>query len=249
MRRILLLLVLGCVAATAAAGDSGPAAVTSALERMAPDAKVTQLGKAPLPGFYQALVGGRMVYVSADGNWIIDGRLYDADKRMDMTEASMRDVRREALAALPDSKRIIYAPEHPTYTVTVFTDPDCGFCRAFHRHIKAFNAEGIAVEYVFWPRSGLESYPSGKPTPTYLKAASVWCAEDRKTALSGAMAGKDVPQAECTNPVAEEYRLGKRIGIDGTPSVVAADGTLLGGYMTPEKLLAALKKNAKQSRK
>lgn len=247
MRRMLLCLVLMGFAATAAAATSGPDAVKAALKRMAPGATVGDVAEAPLPGFYQAMVGGRMVYVSADGNWIMDGKLYDAAKRVDLTEDSMRDVRRAALAKVPESKRIVYAPDHPAYTVTVFTDLDCGFCRAFHRHIKAFNAEGIAVEYLFWPRTGIKAYPSGKPTDSYLKAVSVWCADDRKAAFDAAKAGKDIPRADCSNPVADQYHLGERIGIDGTPTVIAADGTLLGGYMTPKQLLTALKLNAKHA--
>ncbi len=235
-----------CLAATATAAD-GPDAVKSALQRVAPGVQIGHVEKAPLPGYYQAMVGGRLVYVSADGRWVMDGKLYDADQRVNVTEDSMRTVRRDALAKLPDSDRIVYAPAHPKYTVTVFTDLDCGFCRAFHRHIKAFNDEGIAVEYLFWPRTGIKAYPSGKPTSSYLKAVSVWCADDRKAAFDAAKAGKDVPQAACTNPVADEYHLGERIGIDGTPTVIAADGTLLGGYMTPKQLLTALKLNAKHS--
>ena len=247
MRRIMLCLAFMGLTATAAAG-TGPAAVKAALKRMAPGATVADVAKAPLPGFYQALVGGRMVYVSADGNWIMDGKLYDADRRVNLTESSMRQVRRQALARVPAARRIIYAPDHPDYTVTVFTDLDCSFCRAFHRHIKAINAEGIAVEYLLWPRTGIKAHPSGRPTPSYLKAVSVWCADDRKAAFDAAKAGKAVPAAgDCTNPVADEYHLGERIGISGTPTVIAADGSILGGYMTPQQLLTALKLNAKHS--
>lgn len=245
MRRTLLCLALGCLALTATAAETGPDAVKAALERMAPGAEVADIAKAPLPGFYQALVGGRMVYVSADGGWIMDGSLYNAEQRLNVTESSMAEVRRDALSKVPDSRRIIFAPQHPRYTVTVFTDLDCSFCRAFHHHMKQFNDEGIAVEYLFWPRSGIKAYPSGKPTSSYLKAVSVWCSKDRKTAFTEAKNGKDIASADCSNPVADEYHLGERIGIDGTPTVVAADGKILGGYMTPAQLLTALKLDAK----
>ena len=152
----------------------------------------------------------------------------------------MKQVRRQALAKLPMSERIVFAPEHPKYTVTVFTDIDCAYCRALHKHIAQFNRDGIAVDYVFWPRTGIKAVPSGKPTSSYLKAVSVWCASDRKTAFTEAKEGHDPKPATCPNPVADEFHLGERIGIDGTPTIIAADGTVLGGYVTPSQLLQML---------
>lgn len=242
LRRMVWLLVLMAVALPVMAATNGPAAVTAALKHMAPGAKVTHVQKAPLPGFYQAMVGGQMVYVSADGRWIMTGQLFNARQRSNLTEASMRVVRREALATVPTSRRVIFAPPHPKYTVTVFTDLDCAYCRAFHHHIKEINAEGIAVQYLFWPRSGVHAYPSGKPTPSYLKAVSVWCSKDRKAAFTAAKNGKAIPARSCPNPVADEFRLGQSIGVNGTPTIVASDGSVLGGYVPPKQLLSMLKR-------
>lgn len=222
------------------AANGGPAAVKAALERMAPGVEIGDISKAPMPGFYQALVGGRMVYVSADGTWIMDGKLYNADKRVDLSERSMRAVRRATLAKVHKSAFITFAPAHPKYTITVFTDLDCGYCRVLHKHMDQINAEGIAVRYLAWPRSGIKAVPSGRPTASYVKAVSVWCADNRKQAFTAAIGGAPVANADCTNPVASEYRLGEHLGVNGTPTIIAADGTVLGGYLAPKQLLQAL---------
>ena len=119
--------------------------------------------------------------------------------RANLTEARMHAIRREALATIPASDRLIYAPPHPKYTMTVFTDIDCAYCRVFHQHIAQYNAEGIAVQYLFWPRNGIKAVPSGRDTPSYVKAVSVWCAKDRKKAFTDAKLGQrnargDMPQ-------------------------------------------------------
>jgi protein-disulfide isomerase len=44
--------------------------------------------------------------------------------------------------------------------------------------------------------------------------------------------------------IAKHYVLGQQLGIPGTPMIVMGDGTSLGGYMAPEKLLAALEEHA-----
>jgi thiol:disulfide interchange protein DsbC len=241
IRSLLSVVFSLAVAGTAWATDAaGPPAVRAALLQLAPHADVSHIAKAPLPGFYQALVSGRLVYVSADGTYVMDGRLLDAHALRDLTADSMDTIRRDALAAVPAAHRIVFAPPHPKYTVTVFTDLDCAYCRALHEHIAPFNKDGIAVEYLFWPREGLVKVPSGRPTESYTKSVSVWCSADRKAEFTAAKAGKKIPAATCPNPVADEFHLGERIGVTGTPTIIAADGSILGGYLTPDQLLHAL---------
>ncbi len=128
----------------------------------------------------------------------------------------------------------MFAPSgKPKYKVTVFTDIDCGYCRKLHSHIAELNQRGVEVDYLFFPRTGLN-------TPSYDKAVSVWCAKDRKAAFTAAKAGKDPAPAKCDNPVADQYKLGAQVGVDGTPTILAADGTKIGGYLAPDQLVAKL---------
>ena len=128
-----------------------------------------------------------------------------------------------------------FAPEHPKHTVTVFTDVDCPYCRQFHKQIAAYNAAGIAVNYVLFP---LDIHPGADK-----KAEAVWCSADRKAAYTAAMNGQDPGKATCKNsPVAETKALSLSIGIDSTPTVLAEDGTHVNGsvVMNPDQLLAEL---------
>jgi thiol:disulfide interchange protein DsbC len=240
---IVALALFAGVIANASAGTEGHASqvVHKALAGLAPGATISHVGPAPVPGFYQALVQGSMVYVSADGTYVMAGTLYDAPAQRNLTRRRMDTVRRETLAAVPASDYLTYAPAHPKFTVTVFTDIDCGYCRVFHQQMAAYNAEGIAVHYLFWPRSGIKAVPSGRETPSYVKAVSVWCAQDRKKAFDQAKVGATVPVAKCPNPIAREYRLGERIGVDATPTIIAGDGSVVGGYLSPSQLLHALR--------
>ena len=216
--------------------------VRAAVTGLAPEAQVESVEIAPLPGFYQVIASGQLLYVSADGRYVINGDVLDLKARQNVTEAAWAKFRKRELAQVPTSERIVYAPKNPRYTVTVFTDVNCGFCRELHKHIAAFNAAGIAVEYLAWPREGVTT-TSGRPTPTYTEMVSVWCANDRKAAFNDAMQGHS-KTATCTNPVKDEFELGKRLGVGGTPSVIGPDGRVLGGYLTPEQLLAALRKGS-----
>jgi len=144
-------------------------------------------------------------------------------------------VRRALLAQIPRGDRIVFAPANPKYRVTVFTDVECGFCRRLHSQIAEYNRLGIAVEYVAFPRMGLGS-------EDYRTMVSVWCASDRRKALTDAKNGKPVPRKNCTNPVAIHYDIGQRIGLTGTPLIVTEGGGIISGYLAPRDLLERLRK-------
>ena len=225
--------------ATQGVSPAVKAMVSSAISKLSAAAEVDSVQSSPLPGFYQVIASGRLFYVSADGRYVINGELFDLSSMHNASEDAWATYRRKVLAEVPASERIVFAPAHPRYTISVFTDVTCPFCEQLHKHMAAFNAAGIAVEYLAWPREGLTT-TSGKPTSTYTKMVSVWCAKDRKAALSAAMTG-NVASATCANPVKDQFQLGVKLGINGTPSLIGPDGHMLGGYLTPEQLLTALR--------
>lgn len=226
-------LALVGVAAHAASAPSQDA-VRAAVMKLAPKATIDAIEPAPMEGFQQVLMGGQLVYVSNDGRYLMQGGLYDATNKTDLTDQRLGKARTSKLAAIPASQHLVFAPSSaPKYKITVFTDLDCGYCRKLHSEMAEYNAKGIEVDYLFFPRSGLN-------TPSYDKAVSVWCAKDRNAAFTAAKAGAEPSPLKCDNPIASQFQLGVDLGVDGTPAIYAADGTKLGGYLPPDQMLARL---------
>ncbi|MEO5623341.1 MAG: DsbC family protein [Dokdonella sp.] len=218
------------------AAESTPAdtAARKALLELVPKAKIEAVEPAPLAGYRQVIVGGQMVYISDDGKYLLQGALLDTQTHRDLTAARLAVESKRKVDAVPLAKRIVFAPSgKPKFVVTVFTDLDCGYCRKLHSEMAGYNKLGIEVDYLFFPRTGIGS-------PSYDKAVSVWCAKDRNAAFTAAKAGVDPAPLKCANPVAEEFALGSQVGVDGTPTIFAPDGTKLGGYLPPDQLLSKL---------
>ena len=246
------LLLLGCLAwagqvvAAAPAPVVGPTITPAAVQmvqqsiaRLSSKVVVDSIQPARLPGFYEVIASGQMVYISTDGKYMMHGDVVDLSRRQNLSDEAWAAFRKRALAQVPESQRVIFAPAQPRYTVTVFTDVNCGFCRALHEHIAALNKAGIAVEYLAWPREGVTT-TAGNLTPTYKEMVSVWCAKDRKAALTAATKGRAPAATTCANPVQQQFDLGVKLGVSGTPTIVGPDGRILGGYVTPDQLLQAL---------
>ncbi|MFK2877262.1 DsbC family protein [Rhodanobacter hydrolyticus] len=247
--------VSGFVLTACAAGNSAAATtlgsgvdasavqvVQRALAKLAPGVQVDVVNRAPLPGFYQVIASGQLLYVSADGKYLMNGELVDLDAKKSVNDAAWAAFRKAELAKVPAAARIEYAPANPKYRITVFTDVTCPYCRVLHEHMAELNQAGIAVDYMAWPRSGVED-ETGRPTETYKAMVSAWCATDPKAALDGAFAGREPKPASCVNPVQQEFDLGMRLGVNGTPAIFTASGRQIGGYLTPLQLLQALQKD------
>jgi thiol:disulfide interchange protein DsbC len=88
------------------------------------------------------------------------------------------------------------------------------------------------VRYLFFPRSGPD-------TDSWYRAEAVWCAKDRKRALTRAKLDEPIEMKKCgETPVARDYALGHALGVTGTPGVVLETGELLPGYAAPADMLA-----------
>lgn len=207
--------------------------------RLVPD----RVAPAAIAGFQEAIVNGQTLYFSDDGRYMLQGSVYDLKEKRDIGRDGLSALRREELAKIPVSDRIVFAPVGPAkHTVAVFTDIECGYCRKLHSQIAQYNKLGIAVQYLAFPRAGLGS-------PDALVMESVWCSDDRRKALTDAKNGQSIAPKRCDNPVATEYKLGQRLGLQGTPMIVDIDGEVLPGYMDPPAMLEALDKLAAERTK
>ena len=198
--------------------------------------EASDLRDSALDGFYEINVGSKVAYISTDGQFLVEGELYDLESNENLTENSRARVRVDLLAGVDPAQMIVFSPNgRPVeHTITIFTDIDCGYCRQFHREIDQVTALGVEVHYLFYPRTG-------PATDSWSKAEKVWCAADRNTALTNAKLGGQVPELTCAiNPVSAHYDLGHQVGVTGTPSVYTAGGMHIGGYLPPQQLLDTL---------
>ena len=213
------------------AGDYS--AVRSAIHILAPHLEIKSIQPAPIPGMVEVILGGQIVYISEDGRYLIEGVVFDIENRRDLTEERRSTLRKEAMDEVNPDEMIVFAAENPRHTITVFTDIDCGYCRKLHGDIDKYNEKGISVQYLFFPRAGLGSH-------SYEKAVSVYCADDSQTALTFAKLGQEPEPKQCDNPVSEHMKLGRMAGVNGTPAIVTADGSLVAGYLPPDAMAARL---------
>jgi thiol:disulfide interchange protein DsbC len=198
-------------------------------------ARPEELRATAIPNVYEYTRGTDIAYVTADGKYAFTGDLVDLGTNVNITEQHRRELRAKAIAAFPESEMLVFGPKDPKYTVTVFTDVDCPYCRKLHSQMAEYNRLGIRVRYLLYPRTG----PN---TTAWTKAEQVWCSTDRNSALTRAKLGEELKAKPCAgNPVARSYALGQDFALEGTPAIVMANGEMLPGYVPPDVLAQHLK--------
>jgi len=214
---------------------SGVQKVRQNLAEMLPGLTLGDINPTPAAGLYEVMVGQRIIYVTEDGRYLVQGSLIDLKEKKNLTEPRLNSIKASAVAAVGEDNMVIFGPQDAKHTITVFTDIDCGYCRKLHSEMAGYNDEGIRIRYLFYPRAGLNS-------SSYRKAVTVWCSDDRKDAMTQSKSGVTLDEKSCANPVSNHLELGEQLGVSGTPAMVLESGEMIPGYVPPKRLSALLEK-------
>ena len=233
MKKFLLILLpfLGILFASSVSASEKE--IRSTLQALDPNTPIQSIKLSKIAGLYEVVIGSEVYYATADGRYIFNGDIFDASTRENLTSLTRGKIALGVLDKVGESGMIIYEPKKVRSTITVFTDVDCPYCRKFHEDMPQHLANGIRVRYVMFPLRGLNS-------DVYRKEVSVWCSKNRKKAFDDAKAGKSLKQAECANPIADNYILAQKLGVNSTPTLMTDKGVLIPGYMPPAHLAARL---------
>jgi thiol:disulfide interchange protein DsbC len=219
-------------AANSAAAKADPRAI---IVKKVDGIRLEDVRMSPVSGVYEVTKDADISYLSSDGRYAILGDLIDLDTDANISENRRRGIRARMLETVPESEMLVFSPKDPKYTITVFTDIDCGYCRRLHSQIAEYNRLGIRVRYMFFPRTGPD-------TESWHKAEAVWCSSNRNEALTRAKNGENLKAPNCPAEIVKrDYELGTKLNVTGTPAIFLASGEMLPGYAPPNELVNYLK--------
>lgn len=201
--------------------------------------QIDSIKHSKMPGVVEVLTDQGLFYASADGSYLLHGKLYGLNSGVsNLTEESLAQVRIEGMGKYADAM-IVYPAKNEKHIVTVFTDITCGYCRKMHEQMDDYNDKGITVRYLAYPRAGVKDR-SGSYSQGFKDLRSIWCHEDPQMALTKAKAGSSVAARICEMPIEEEFDFGRQVGVTGTPAIMLSNGMMVPGYQDPSKLFTLL---------
>lgn len=208
------------------------------LEMMLPQSvEILSVEEADIFGYFEVhFKNTEPLYISKDGKYLFTGDIYEITNEglINRSETRRNFLRKTAINQLDKSEFITFQPKNVLHSVFVFTDVDCGYCRQFHKQITDYLELGIQINYLAFPREGLDSN-------SFNKTVSAWCSSEPNKAITELKLGYEIEEKNCpNNPVEKHFNLGNSLGVSGTPSIITSGGRLIPGYLPPKDLIELL---------
>jgi thiol:disulfide interchange protein DsbC len=228
--------VLAALSLVAIPAHAQEAAIRKNLaERLSRLGTVDEVTKTPMAGLYEVRVGDDLYYTDAEANFLLQGPLVDTKSMRNLTEERLNKLNAIDFAQLPLKDAFTIVRGDGKRKIAVFEDPNCPYCKRFERDLQ--KVDNVTVYMFLYPILGPDSTE---------KSRHLWCAKDKGRAWQDWMVRDvPVPQATCdTAALTRNLEFGKKHHVSGTPTLLFADGTRVGGALPAaqvEKQLANVK--------
>ncbi len=203
-------------------------------ERLPSLPAIDEVQKTPMAGLFEVRVNGNEIfYTDSTGSFLLQGSLIDAKARRNLTEERTEKLNRVAFDSLPIKDAVTIVRGNGKRKLAVFEDPNCGYCKRFERDLQQVN--DVTIHLFLLPILSADSAEKSK---------NVWCAADKAKAWSDMMVtGKNLPNANCdTAAIARNLEFGRKYRINGTPTLIFADGSRVAGALTAPQVEQNLSK-------
>ena len=234
-RAVIALMVLTMATACAETPQEGK--IKKQIEQnMGDNIKVDSVKKSPYAGLYEVQANGSIFYTDAKAQFVFIGNIFDAKNRKNLTKERVDEINKIAFSDLPLDMAMKRVKGDGKRVIAVFSDPNCGHCKRLEANLK--EVDNVTIYTFMFNILSPDSATKGR---------NVWCADNRNQVWEDWMlTGKtpSAPEKACEDPGGKVYELGKKLHIDGTPTIFFSDGSRIAGAIeakTFEEKFATLK--------
>ena len=208
-------------------------------ERIPQFKNIDEVTRTPMPGLFEVRINGlEIFYTDAEGNFLVQGSLFDTRQRRNLTEERVDKLSAISFDLLPVKDAFTIVRGNGKRKLAVFEDPNCGYCKRFERDLQ--KVDNVTIHMFLYPILGPESLE---------KSRQIWCSKDVAKAWVDYMVrdqapGQTVTPACDVAALTRNVEFGRKYKINGTPTLLFADGSRVPGAISSaqvEKYLGASK--------
>ena len=204
------------------------AAIMKSVQTHFPDTEIESLRKAPFLGLYEVVVDGELFYTDKNAEHFFFGHVIDTKTRTSLTNQRLEEImqaRRIPLDSLPLEFAIKTVKGNGERTLAIFTDPHCPYCKKLEQDLA--NVTDITIYTLLYPVLNGSAQ----------RATEIWCSDDRLKAWDDFMLRDIEPTGkDCETPISTLIQAGQKNKVKGTPTLIFADGTFVGGLIPAEQI-------------
>jgi thiol:disulfide interchange protein DsbC len=213
-----------------------PALADEASVKKAVEAKlgsrVTSVTKTSYLGLYEVYADGQIIYTDDKVSALMIGALIDGKTMKNITDERMQKLTAIKFSDLPLELAVKQVRGDGKRAFATFEDPNCGYCKKLAKDIAKLDNVTI---YTFL-------YPILSPD-SLEKSKQIWCSADKAKAWNDWMVeGKALTgKSDCdTTAVQKTVETGRKLAINGTPTIFFSDGERIPGAVPIAKIEAKL---------
>ena len=221
---VMVLVLVSAASVVSAASPGSPASETemeARLKELYPSTRITAVRPSEVSGLYEVTMGRSVAFTDPTGRYFVFGHLFDMKEQKDLTAQRLSDINRIDFAQLPLQDAIKTVRGDGSRKLAVFSDPDCPYCKGFEGELAKL--DNVTVYTFLYPLESLHPEAKGK-------SERIWCASNRAKAWSEFMTMGKLPNGpKCATPIERISQLAGSLGINGTPTLILQDGSLIPG--------------------
>lgn len=222
--------ILALFSLTASLSFANVDSVRENIKKQYPNLKVSNIQKTEMPGLYSANLDQQIIYVGEDGQHMFVGSMIRLKDQKNLTKDLVLGQNSIDWNQLPLKDAIKTVKGSGQHVLAVFSDPNCPYCKQLEPELDKLKDVTI---YTF-------IYPL-KPQ-SIVVSRQVWCAPNQSYSWKKLIQqGVRPTVASCANPIDRNLELGKRLGFNGTPTLIFANGFKLVGARSAEEIQAVWK--------
>lgn len=194
--------------------------------------KVSGVTKTAYLGLYEVYADGQIIYTDEKVSALLIGTLIDGKSMKNVTDERMQKLTAIKFSDLPLELAVKQVRGDGKRAFATFEDPNCGYCKKLAKDMAKLDNVTI---YTFL-------YPILSPD-SLEKSKQIWCSADKAKAWNDWMVDGKAPsgKSDCdTTAVQKTVEAGRKLAINGTPTIFFSDGERVPGAVPVAKIEAKL---------
>jgi thiol:disulfide interchange protein DsbC len=190
--------------------------------------KVTSVTKTTYFGLYEVYIDGQILYTDDKVSALLIGNLVDGKTMKNVTEERMQKLNAIKFSELPLDLAVKQVRGDGKRVFATFEDPNCGYCKKLAKDL--VKLDNVTIYTFLYPILSPDSLE---------KSNQIWCAADKAKAWNDWMVDGKAPsgKGDCdTAAVQKIIETGRKLAINGTPTIFFADGERVPGAVPVAKI-------------
>ncbi|QHI31038.1 DsbC family protein [Acinetobacter haemolyticus] len=222
LKKIGIFSLLSCVSMMSLANVE---TLKSNLNKNYPDIQVTNIQATEMTALYSANLDNQIIYLDENAEHMFIGSMVRLKDQKNLTKDLILKQNSIDWQKLPLQDAIKTVKGNGKRQLAIFSDPNCPYCKQLEAELDKLNDVTIyTFIYALKPQSIAVS-------------KQVWCDANPSYAWKNLLQKNVQPKAKtCANPIDRNLALGRKLGVNGTPTLIFSNGLKMVGGRSAEDI-------------